>query len=152
MQFDMTAAELIANPEILAKLYAKDLKLRVWDSKELSHVEFQWLLDNDKNITLAVLYSPVMPQSTLDAFVPLGWPGQPVDEYGETVSMTYGEYLRVTEVVGGYVLQFANGPKDAKDNIRLPSNSKLRAQIIKAGGFLTQSEVDAIKIIPEAIE
>jgi hypothetical protein len=64
--------------------------------------------------------------------------------------LTYGEYLRTIEVEGGWVMQYAAGPKTANNCIlSTPSDTQLRAQITLGGGFLTQAEVDAIKMLPE---
>ena len=123
-----------------------------FDAYDFGNAQIQAMLDADIPLNKAVLYSPIKAAAALNALVPTTWPGQPVDEDGNQVRMTFGEYLRVTEVTGGYVFQYAAGPKDANNNIQLPSYTQLKVQIAAAGGFLTQAEVDAIKIVEEPVE
>ena len=122
-----------------------------FDAYDWSHSHIQAMLTNDIVVDGMELYSPVFQQATLDALVPGNWPGQPVNEFGVALGMTYGEYLRSIEVTGGFCLQFAGGPMDANRNITLPSFAQLKLQITAAGGFLTRAEVDAIRIIVEEL-
>jgi hypothetical protein len=72
------------------------------------------------------------------------------DEENSVVSrLTFAEYLRPTEVVGGTVLQFVGGSMRSHRNIILPNFDQLKVQVAMAGGFLTREEVDAIRIPTE---
>ena len=132
---------------------SRTLGLMSFNAYFWSHSHIQAFLDNDIVINSMDLYSPIMSDNQINTDVPLNWPGgHTVDEDDVVVSrLTYAEYMRPTEVIGGTVLQFAGGPMDANRNITLPSFAQLKLQITAAGGFLTRSEVDDIRIIPEEI-
>lgn len=150
MKLTITPSQLQAQPGLIEILLAKLITKVNFGPDDLSRTQIQYCLNNNINLDKAVLFSPVMTAAQINADVPASWPRSTVkNELDEDVLLTYSQYLRPTEVTGGWVLQYADGPMDAHQNISLPMNTYLRAQITKFGGFLTKAEVDAIKIVPE---
>jgi hypothetical protein len=171
MRMSITAEQIAAIPgatNVLLRKVVEKLKLyNEADSVEdllskligrMSFNPYDWsrahimaMLTNDIPINNAVLYSPIKQPAILDVFVPIDpviWPGGAYKDEEDVVHrLTYREYLRITEVEGGWVMQYAGGPKTVNNCIlSLPTDAQLRAQITLGGGFLTQAEVDAIKI------
>ena len=134
-------------------LLSKIIGMMTFDAYSWSRFHIQSMLDNNLTVEDMELYSPVMTNTQINVDVPDNWPGsQILDEEGNVVSrLTFAEYLRPTEVVGGTVLQFVGAPMDVNRNIILPSFAQLKVQIDLAGGFLTREEVDIIRIVTEEI-
>lgn len=143
MELNITPTQLRAQPAILDILFAKMVERVQWKTSDLTKDQIQYCLDNDIHIDGAELYSPVMSDNRINTEVPDNWPG------GD--GLTYAEYLRPIDVQGGTVLQFVGGPMMPNRNITLPTFAQLKIQVAMASGFLTRSEVDAIRIITEEI-
>ncbi len=147
MRLDITAAQLNANPAVQSILFSKILAQTEWDTKDLTHAQLQYCLDNNIGLDKAKLFSPVLTEAQVSAYVPLTWPSSSsTDEEGSVTRVAFKEYMRPIEVEGGIVLQFVGGKMLPNRCITLPTDGQLRVQIEMAGGFLTELEVDAIRL------
>ena len=170
----LPTAALEGNDTIQAKAIAKVFANIDWGNEDFSHGEVQWLLNNATNVEGLDLYSPVRTEAQMSGGVPANWPGNTIEPlitpevpatydpetgeeltpyeppvYGPERTKTYFEYCHVTEVTGGYVCKFQGSAADADKNIARPTWNQQKVQEAHYGGFLTQEEVDAIKVTTE---
>lgn len=134
---------------ILMKLWDQ-VNQKGWDANDFSHNEYDFFITSDIKIENAILYSTILTPAKLDANVPLDWPGSQLldDEGNPTTRVKVRDWFRTTEVTGGTVVQFSEGPVMYNEAIMPPSWDTLKTQLNLAGGFLTKAEVEAIKIVP----
>jgi hypothetical protein len=152
MRLDITAAQLNANPAVQSILFSKLLAQTEWSTEDLTHSQLQYCLDNSIGLDRAVLFSPVLTEAQVSAYVPLTWPQSSSTDEDEVVTrVAFKDYMRPILVTGGIVLQFVGSKMDSNRNITLPTDGQLRAQVALAGGFLTGSEVEAIRIVEESL-
>ncbi len=147
MRIAPTRSQLAASPELIAAVLQKITANTNFDSQSFSHAEIQYCIDNNIAMEGFVLYSPVLTLAQTQGLVPLAWPGSTKIIDDVEIRLKWSEYTRMYEVTGGYVLQYRGTYFDTNNNISLPTNSEVRAWIGQGGGFLTQLEVDAIRVV-----
>lgn len=156
MRIAPTSSQLAASESLTSAVLAKVIPEIRFEQEAFSHAQIQYCFDNDIEITETLLYSPVLTQAQTEASVPTNWPDSRVNEGTEEEPVwrqkTYAEYTRIVEVTGGFVAVFTGGAKDSNDNIKYPTWSQMKVWYNQAGGFLTQAEVDEIKVVEEIIE
>lgn len=150
-KINITQQDVIDNENLRNKAIFKLWREVDFDAEDFSHAEVQWALTNDRSITGIALYSPVLTENQMNADVPVAWPSSSVlDEDGEVVRQkTFFEYTQWHTVNGGYCIKFSNGPASENKNISLPTYAQLKVWVTKVGGFLTEAEFNAIKVVNE---
>ena len=151
MRIAPTRAQLEANTNLQAAVLAKAIEQVDFSEDTFTHAEIQYCLDNNIEITRAKLYSPVLSDAQINSSVPVNWPNSRVTENEVTRQKTFAEYTTVIPVTGGYCLLFHGGFHDQNGNHNLPTFAQLKVWVNMAGGFMTISEVEEIKIIDENV-
>lgn len=178
MKVKPTAAQVKANPDWMPAMIAKLFSTFEWKDSEYGRGWLQEILDSDVEAEGIRAYSPVLSQAQVQESVPVSWPNSKItpviseevivppeydEETGEllqegyTVPAEYGperqkvweEYTQAIEVTGGYVLRFTGVAADANMNVKNVDSAAFKVWKNKFGGFLTEAEVNEIKIIGE---
>lgn len=161
MRFLPTAAQIISNEVIQARLLEKIMPNYDFDARTVTHAELLYCIDNDMQVDGVIVYSPPLTTTQINYKVPNTWPGAYwTDEEGNnTVTKTFEEYTHAEPVEGGkFCLLFtmtAKGPTGAIKYVNLLGLktwvAKVKTVLPATDGFISPEEYEAIKVVPEPI-